>query len=232
MQLTTPDDLVLYRILQDPTHPAHAGLCGSLTSSPSLGAMNVVTQAILGDHPPARLVEVLTTRADRAFLEFFLTQMGERPPLRAIENVRALSGFAWAEAPSEELLLQLNGQQQAAALRLAAATSMSKRRLTDLVSRVLSDGQPAGRAAACEVVARVQSRVAADLLKRALADNDPSVVSAASAQLRRRGMQGSTQTLIDQLKERPPAVLPSLDGGAAIDLASTLVENLQREFEP
>jgi hypothetical protein len=265
--LASPDDLVLTRILQDPTHPAHGPLCGSLASSPSLGAMRVVMHAILSDRAPKRLVEVLIARCDQTFVEFLLTHLGERPPLRAMEHVRSLPGFAWAQESSEEMLLQLSGQQQATALRLAAATSMSKRRLTDLVQRILEEGQPAGRVAACEVVARVQSRVSAELLKRALSDDHPAVVGAAAAELRRRGLQGSPQALIELLNDRDAATQAdakgsregtksgeaiatrakvtknqsgialdvdgvSLERGAPIDVASSLIESLQQEFRP
>ncbi|TWT35773.1 HEAT repeat protein [Posidoniimonas corsicana] len=194
--LAVPDDLVLRRVLTDATHAAHQPLLDALASSTAPGAMQIVSRTLLQDHPAAPLVGLLTSRTDRPFVEHLLGEMGDRPPLRALESARGLAGFAWAEEPHEGLLLALPGPLQANALKLAAATSMSKRRLTTLCELMIESGQTGGRIAACQVIGKVNSRVASTLIASALRDTDPGVVAAATTQLRNRGIEGSREKLI------------------------------------
>ncbi|TWT75998.1 HEAT repeat protein [Posidoniimonas polymericola] len=224
--LVVPDDLVLRRVLTDPTHAAHQPMLESLANSTAPGAMHVVCAALLQEHPPAPLIGVLTSRTDRAFVEYLLTDLGEQPPLRALESARGLAGFAWGEPQHQPTLMQLTGPQQATALKLLAATSMSKRRLSALCEAMLESGKVEGRVSACHVIGGLNSRVASSLISRALTDPENAVVAAATTQLRNRGIDGSTEKLISLLDHQHESVQKAAQGAAQ----SSLPEHNYRAF--
>lgn len=204
--LVVADDLVLRRVLTDPTHAAHQPMLDALASSTAPGVMHLSCATLLQEHPPAPLVGVLTSRTDRPFLEHLLDDLGPQPPLRALEAARGLPGFAWGDEEHQPVLVELSGPRQATALKLLAATSMSKRRLASLCEAMLDSGHVEGRVAACHVVGGLNSRVASSLISRALTDPENAVIAAATTQLRNRGIDGSTEKLISLLDHQHEAV--------------------------
>lgn len=197
--LVTPNDPVLSRVLADATHAASSPLIDLLHSSQSRGVLHMLVDSLLVDHPRRELLNAVRSRSDRAFVELLLTKIADPVPLRIRETIACLPGFAWAEEKHEEEFLSLPGECQATGLKLAVETKLSKRRLADLVKATIQRGEVAGRVAACSVVGRIRSEVATQVLREALTDSHPTVVAAAAAQLRLRGVEGSTENLINML---------------------------------
>jgi len=196
LMITTSGDPMLRRILRDETHAAREPVVEGLMTSRGYGAMDVLVGAMEDVDEQQWLLELAATRCDRPYVQRLLTRVGERPGVRAIENARRLTQFGWTDPARIDLLLSLDGSQQAAAMRLLSAADSGPEKRIELARVLLRKGRDAGRVAACEALRRVQSPEMTELLEIALKDTWPDVVAMAASQLRRHDFPDALTQLV------------------------------------
>lgn len=197
--LTPSDEPALIDAICNPNHAAHTPLLFALEMSTSPGAIAVLAAALGDCGAPQALLEVASNRCDEAGLTGILNRLSYPLGARLRDNVTRIESFAWLEPSRYSLLLELTGPAQATAVSLAAASSVSRRRLADVVELLLRDGQPEGRVAACRAIESMPDHVAHAPLSLALESPDPAVVAAAVRLLRRKEYPQATGMLVEML---------------------------------
>ena len=231
LMITTSGDPVLRRILNDETHPAREPLIEGLLTSRGYGAMDVLVGAMEDVDEAQWLLELAATRCDRPYVDRLLGRLGERPGVRAIENARRLSQFGWTDPARAELLLSLDGPQQAAAMRLMSAADSGPDRRVELATLLLRKGRDAGRVAACEALRRVQSPQMTELLEIALNDTWPDVVAMAASQLRRHDYPDALTRLVMLLDHDAEVVRKTVQDSLA-EFSFAAYRKIYRNLDP
>jgi HEAT repeat protein len=93
----------------------------------------------------------------------------------------------------------LDDEEQHSLMKLVTAASIGRERISLVIEYILQDGKPGGRREAVLALADYNGAAANYLATRALSDPDPQVQANVLPQLRRRGIPGILQRLIDML---------------------------------
>jgi HEAT repeat protein len=189
------DNDLLRRILDDVHHPCHQPAVSSLLGS-KVPAMMEQLGALLHDPSvPKIALEIIARRADKRFLESLLHRMKLPVPLRVLQNMKRLRWAAWLEG-QRQILLELDGRAQAAAVELAVGSGIDRDAVFELLATLLRRGAAEGRRASCRALAAFRRPEAGKLVLEALADPDPGVEAAAAMQLRDRNTPDALPTLV------------------------------------
>lgn len=203
--LVPPHSTTLINILGNSRHSSHQPAIDSLASSSVTSVMDLIAQLIHDTKVANGILEIVAKRHERKFLDYLLHHVGEPVSLRVLENMKRLSSITWLE-DAKEALLALDGAAQAAAVQIATAAKISRLSLFELLAMILERGQPEGRVASCDAMARFHDERADHYVLEALDDSDPRVQAAAARQLRRRRLPDAMEKLVSMLDLEPTEV--------------------------
>jgi HEAT repeat protein len=189
---------VLRRILQDAHDPCHAQVVASLSSSAATGVLELLIELLRDTQVPASALGIIARRTDRKFLDLLLRTVGHPVSLRVLHNMSRFDRVEWLQS-RRDVLLELDGQSQAAAVEMAAAADISRDDQFELLVMLLRRGQAEGRRASCAALADFHRPQAVPLVLAALQDADRGVQAAAARQLRLRHVPHALERLVAML---------------------------------
>jgi hypothetical protein len=194
--LAGPHCGTLQSILEASYHPCHASVVHTLLESRNPGVVRLLTAMLTTKEAPQVIRNVIARRTDRPFVEALLGIPLDLAtgPLR--RNLARMKSIACCEA-SQQLCVQYGADQQAAAMRLYAATGASDEHKLALAEMLLKHGALPARVAACEALRPVGGQRASKLILHALTDSEGAVQAAAIRQLRERRIPGTMAKLIE-----------------------------------
>jgi hypothetical protein len=196
---------VLSRVLRDPSHRGFVPLMEALTTSPRHGALSLLLSYLDDSLAPLSALHAVSRRRDVTFLRLLCRKIGAQPSPTVRSNLRRIEALAWIRQ-QPELIGALSAEEQMGAVQLAYLSSIPRPQAFEVVSYVLSHGNPAGRRSAALALAGFTGPDADAAVQRALLDDDPHVQAAAARQLRPRQLPDAVETLIGLL-ESPHAVV-------------------------
>jgi HEAT repeat protein len=203
--IVPPGNKTLLDVLTDVAHPCHHPVMESFGTSAVNSVLQLLAEMLHDTTAPRPVLEIVAQRRDRKFLDYLLHHVGTPVSLRVQENMRRLFAVPWLE-DSREVLAELDGPAQAAAVELAVASGIDRAHLFDLLRFLLRRGRPEGRRASCEALSRFHDRDADECIVEALQDSDPRVQAAAVRQIRRRHVPNSMERLVGFLDHPAPEV--------------------------
>ncbi len=209
--LAGPHSSALLRIMESPHHSCYSSVVHTLTHSHSMGVLRLLTTMLVSKEAPPVVRQVVSGRTDRPFVDALLqTEIDPKNgPLR--RNLARIKSIACCEA-SQTLCTEYLPQQQAAAMRMLAASGAADEQKLALAETLLRHGSLDGRLAACAALQPVGGQRANKLILIALKDADGPVQAAAIRQLRPRRIPGTMTRLM-----------------AFVDSADEVVSNAARE---
>lgn len=196
-----PDNPTLLRILSNTSHPTHATLIESLRTSPSAGAIGVLARLFDDASTSLTFLNIAAKRTDSSFRAAFLDELGYPVSQRALENTRRVGRMVWLEKPTSEWF-RLEPEQQAGALQLISAATLSRRTKVAIFNQFLEQGAPLARRTACEALACVSTTEAFDRLQALVADDDLEVAALAARALRKHGFADAAPKLASLLDNK------------------------------
>ncbi|MCC7474727.1 MAG: HEAT repeat domain-containing protein [Pirellulales bacterium] len=196
---------VLQQVLSDEAHPLHAATLAILRQSSDSSIFERLVMQMRDANAPMAVLQVIANRNDLPFLKQLLHGLRHPVPLRVLYNMQRLDQVAWLEE-KRELLLEVDGRAQAAAIELASASNLDRAALFELLAMLLKEGLAEGRRASCQALAAFSGSAADALIRAALDDPDASVKSAAIRQLRARRLPEALEKLAEYLESTVPEI--------------------------
>jgi HEAT repeat protein len=203
--LAGPDSTTLRHILDGTHHPCHQSVVQSLTTSASPNVLRLLTTIFAYREAPQAVRNVIAKRTDQPFIDALLALPLDSKNLLFCKNLARTKSIACCEA-NPAILAQLTDEQQAAAMRLLAASGASDDRKLSLAEFLLKHGPVDARIAACESLRAITGQRANQAALRALEDADGDVQAAAVRQLRERRIPGALNKLLEFVEHPHPAV--------------------------
>lgn len=194
--LAGPYSKTLNTILTAPFHPCYQALVEVLATSPNPAVLRLLSDMLTGKETPHVIQHVISKRTDRPFREALLAIELDPENAPLMRNVARLKFLACCEDTSV-VCNQFTAEQQAAAVRLLAATGAGDDYKLSLIDALLKHGSLAGRIAACTALHAVPGQQANKLLLKALDDSEGAVQAAAVRQLRERRIPGTLSKLVE-----------------------------------
>ncbi len=216
--LTPGDEPACLRVLRDASHPAHDPLLAALRTSTCRGAIEILAVALTDLRASKQLLEIASQRCDRAGLESLLAHVGYPVGLRVRENCQRIASFTWLEKGRRDVLRELSGAAQAAAVQLAAASQADRGAVAEIIELVLASDDPTARLAACRAIEKLPSPLAVEPLRRAVEHDDPAVVAVAARMVRKKEYPGGMALLVGML-DHPDAKVRGAAGSSLRELS-------------
>lgn len=193
--LVPPTNSTFVTILKELAHPCHEPVLNSLSDSAVVPIFELLAQSLHDTSVPIAALEVIGRRLDRKFLDYLLQKLSSSVSLRVLDNFRRLGKVSWL-SEGRDVLLELDGSAQSAAIELAKAGCVDRDTYLSLLKFLLQQGQPEGRRASCHALADFHDRYVDQLVVKTLNDPDPRVQAAAVRQLRHRGIHDAMERLV------------------------------------
>lgn len=203
--LAGPDSKTLRNILDSPYHPCHQSIVQSLTVSVSPNVLGLLTALFAYRDAPQAVRNVVGKRTDQPFLDVLLATPLDTKNVAFMKNLTRTKSLACCEA-NPALLAQLTDQQQAAAMRLLAASGASDDRKLSLADLLIKHGPVEARVAACEALRPIAGQRGNQLVLQALDDAAGEVQAVAVRQLRERRIPGAMNKLLELVESPNEAV--------------------------
>ena len=199
LTLASFSEPALHRVLHNPNDEAHAQLVRLLEESRSAGVNELLAGVLKDLAAPMTLMRIAAGRRDEESVGHIMRYLGYPIGARAIENALRLEEIAWVDAEHREVLLKLDGPGQAAAIQLAAASSIKPRSLAQLILMLLDGGREEGRLEACRAIARLPTNLAREPIEVALQDESSPVAATATKLLRKKNLPDALGQLVGLL---------------------------------
>lgn len=207
-------DEALLEALNNTTHQAHVALIQRLQHAQGDGVAKLLQLLLCEAKTPRSACEAFVKRTDLKTLDYVLGAMASRVNQRATENLKQIDNFAWLAEDNLGELLRWKEQTLAGAVRVAAASSVSRRSLVTLIEYVLAAGaiepEPLvgalARRAAADAIAVAPSHLVARAIQLALEDSDPKVAATAVRLIRSKKLPGAERTLVSLLDHEDEVV--------------------------
>ena len=185
----------LRRMLRQQSDTVHHAMVDVLSNSQRGGVVRVLL-GFLEDHQmPVVVKNIIASRTDMKFVKNLLEFAGPSPSRAVSQTLSMLDSFAWAR-PGHETLMELDESCQFNAVWLLMASKIPREEVQELLGVLLAEGNPGGRRASAEALAKFTDPGAAAMVVRALNDQDPQVRAHLVRQLRPRNVPGALSLLI------------------------------------
>lgn len=203
--LAGPDSNTLRHILDSPYHPCHQSIVQSLTASVSPNILRLLTTIYAYRDASQAVRNVVAKRTDQPFIDALLATPLDSKNVLFHKNLARTKSLACCEA-NPAILAQFADEQQAAAMRLLAASGASDDRKLSLAELLMKHGPVEARVAACEALRPIAGQRANQVALAALQDADGEVQAAAVRQLRERRIPGAMNKLLELVESPNEAV--------------------------
>ena len=185
----------LRRMLRQQSDVVHHAMVDILSNSQRGGVIRVLL-GFLEDHQmPIVVKQIITSRTDMKFVKHLTEFVGPSPCRAVTRTLAMLDSVAWAQ-PKHETLMSLDENGQFNAVRLITASRMPRDEVLEMLGFLLAEGNPGGRRASAEALAKFTQIEATAMVLRALNDQDPQVRAHLLRQLRQRNVPGALTFLI------------------------------------
>jgi hypothetical protein len=190
-------DATLRRILSSPTDPSHEPMTATLVASPRVGVVRLLLGFLDDPQMPLAVARAIGARCDRKFVDHLLHKASSKSSRSKLfaDALTRFDSIAWAK-PGHELLVGLDDDGQATAVRFLMGTSVPKTERLDTIEYLLAEGKPGGRRAAAAALAEFEGPRADRLAVLALNDADVEVRAHVVRQLRPRNIPGAMSLLL------------------------------------
>ena len=199
--LAGPYSGTLSSIMDAPHHPCFQSVVHVLSTSQSTAVIDLLVTIFQVKEASQVVRNVVSKRADAPFVDLLLTMPLDPKNAFLRKNLAKIKSLACFE-PGQQACARLSDGQQAAAMRLLAATGASDDAKLDLATTLLTHGETGGRLAACVALRAIPGQRSNELVLAALKDQDAEVQAAAVRQLRDRHIPGALAMLM-QLVNSP-----------------------------
>ncbi len=199
--LAGPHSTSLVSILDNPLHPCYKSVVHTLTTSLNPNVLQLLLAMLATKDAPQIVRTVASKRTDRQFAELLLEMPLDPKCMPQKRNLSKIKSFACLES-HELICTEFLPAQQAAAVKLVAASGGHDDHKLDLIEVVLRHGALEGRIAAAGALGHIMGQRASKLVLQALDDADGAVQTLAVRQLRERRIPGTMSRLI-QLVDSP-----------------------------
>ena len=189
---------LLRNIIDDPHHACYMTVVNTLSTSQSLGVVELLLSFLSLDHPSLSTLTVVSRRRDEVFLRQLFDSLEGELPAKVKKNLRRIKSFPWIVDKSFSIT-ELSEPDQAQCVKLAAASGIDQDKKLDILQKVLETGAQTGRVAACEALADIPGDRSNQLVLDHAKDEDPTVQAAVARQLRDRHIAGTVAILVEQL---------------------------------
>lgn len=196
--LSPNDNWALLNIMRAVTHPCHAAIAKTLTTSTCPALLERLVEFLRDTGAPMAVLEAIAKRTDRAFITRLFHGLKHPVPLRVLHNMKQLRSVAWLQS-HRETLLELDGHAQTIAVDLAMASGIDRDSQFELLKLLLHHGLAEGRRASCQALSHFSSAEATALVVAALNEPDAAVQAAALRQLRQRHVPNALAILVARL---------------------------------
>lgn len=196
--LTPTDNRLLTTIFAQPRHAAYLGVLDLLRHSPRAGIIRLVLRFVAERRMPSVILQVIGHRTDEPFVSQLLHCVGADPSRSVCSNLRRIETIAWLNGDIS-WLADLADVEQAAAVRIALASRVTRPTVFRLLRYILDHGAPGSRRIAAVALADFGGAEANQLALQLLDDPDPEVQAGVLVQLRQRSVPGAMGHLIRAL---------------------------------
>ncbi len=193
--LVRRDDILLDRLLSDPHDPAYLCVIDQLTHSTQVSVIRLLLSFLDTMRLTSSVINIVSRRSDTVFIESLLTKLQEPLSKTTLTNLKRVENIAWVT--NFGFLAELDGEQQAALMRLVLASGMKQSVSFLIVNYLLEDGKQEGRVAAAQALDGFHGSVANHLALRAMSDPAPAVQVHAIHQIRQRNISDAMTRLLD-----------------------------------
>ncbi|MBN2474303.1 MAG: HEAT repeat domain-containing protein [Pirellulales bacterium] len=191
-------NVTLRQLLQRTEEVSHQAILDVLSTSRRGGVLRLLLGFLEDSQMPHVVLNVISERCDRRFVDHLLRAVGSRPSRAIIETLPRFNYLAWAE-PGHELLEKVSSAAQEGAVRMLMGSSLDRQQVLNVIGHLLLKGRPIGRRAAARGLAKFEGEEANSLAVKALDDEDPEVQATIIRQIRLRKIPGAFSMLIDRI---------------------------------
>ena len=187
---------LLRAIIEDPRHACYLTVVHALSTSESTAVVDLLLGFLQSEHASQASLTIISKRADKAFLQQLLQFVGSEPSKKIVKNLARIRNFAWLQADDWNVT-ELSEEDQERCAVLVSSAGLHHDELLNVLEKLLRYGEPTGRGAACEALAKVAGDVPEQLILDCLSDFEPRVQAAAARQLRDRRVHGAMGLLLN-----------------------------------
>jgi HEAT repeat protein len=203
--LAGPHSGTLLAILDNPLHPCFKSVVHTLSNSFSPGVLKLLITVFSSKDAPQIVRNVISKRTDKPFVDVLLAMPVDLKNMPLKRNLARTKSIACCEAV-ESVCSEFPPEQQAAAMKLMAASGAADEQKLALVEALLRHGSLAGRVAACTALHMIPGQRANKLVLQALQDTEGAVQAIAVRQLRERRIPGTMNKLMELIDSHDEAV--------------------------
>jgi HEAT repeat protein len=196
--LVKPDNSVMNQILESPHHVSYLVLIDVLSRSSHHGVMRLLLDYFDNPRMPSSLLSVASNRCDLMFIRNFLHKVGRKPSDAVRQNLKRMKNIAWLKN-SKIIVNNLDDAGQHSLVVLVMSSGIARTQAFSVIEYILELGKPGGRREAARALAVFNGSEANTLALRALGDPDPQVQANVLPHIRRRGIPGGLQRLVEML---------------------------------
>lgn len=189
---------LLRNIIDDPHHACYMTVVHTLSTSQSVGVLELLLSFLSLDHPSLATLTVVSRRSDETFLRKLFDFLNGDLPGKVKRNLSRIKSIPWIEDKSFSFSA-MPPADQSSCVHLVAASGTNADKKLDILEKVLKHGACEGRVAACEALADIPGDRSNQLILDYARDNDPQVQAAIARQLRQRHIAGTMAILVEQL---------------------------------
>jgi hypothetical protein len=196
--LAKSDDEVINRILENPRHVSYLVLIDVISKSSLDGVIRLLLDYFDNPQMPSALLSVASNRCDLKFIRNLLYKVGRKPSDAVKENLKRMRNVAWLKSDGK-IINNLDDAGQLSLVVFVMSSGISREHAFSLIEYILERGKPLGRREAARALAAFNGFEANRLVLQTLCDPDAQVQANVLPHLRRRGIPGGLQRLVEML---------------------------------
>jgi hypothetical protein len=196
--LAARDNALLRHILQTPLDRNFVPLVDVLATSSRPGIIRQLIGFLDDPSAPVGAVQLLGRRSDITFLRQLFRRIGSDPAKPVRNNLRRISRCDWL-TQGLGMLEAINEAEQAGAVNFAAHAGVERGQALEALAVILRRGGTVARRVAAHALEEFLGTEADELCLLASQDHDAFVRAGVAGQLRRRGVTGGIQRLLEMV---------------------------------
>ncbi|MGA2798716.1 MAG: HEAT repeat domain-containing protein [Thermoguttaceae bacterium] len=186
------------QILKNAHHVSHLVLIDVMSRSTHDGIVRLLLDFFDNPQAPLAALNVAANRCDMKFIRDFLNKVDRNHSGAVLQNLKRMGNVAWL-GNCKKIVGGLDDAGQHSFVFLVMSLGMSQSRVFSVIEFILQHGKPGGRREAARALTAFNGAEANMLALKALDDDDPQVQANVLPHLRRRGIPGALQRLVQML---------------------------------
>lgn len=203
--LVNRENCTFRNLLQNPRDSTHSAIVERMIQSPRPGVMRLILSCLDDSQVPRAALKVIAKRQDIAFIRHLLRKIASEPEVARLENLARMGRVDWLHS-GNVYLAAFTEREQVLMVKLGVSLQTDQRVTLALLSQILHEGKPSGRAAAAAALAEFRGPDINEIVMHGLEDSDPQVRANFLLQLRDRGIPGAIDKLTLEIDSPDEAV--------------------------